>query len=992
MSAKKLLSAFLCAALALLFQVSYAQDKTVTGKVTDSKDGSPVVGASVQAKGSRVGTSTRSDGTFSLSVPSSVSVLVISSVGYDPQEISISGVTSVDVSFVASAGSNLNEVVVTGYGTARKRDLTGSISTVKARDFNKGVVTSPDQLIQGKVPGLQIVNNSGQPGSAATIRIRGTSSVRSGNNPLIVVDGIPLSGRTARPASNINTFGTSPASNPLVFINPNEIASMDVLKDASATAIYGSRGANGVIIITTKKPTGGQPTIDVNYTIGTASIMKKLEVLTGDEYRATLTRYGLTGGNYGDNVDAFDQILRNGMMHNLSVSASGGNENARYRFSASALSEEGIIKESEFTKYTVGFQGNFKLLENKRLGLDVMMNMAQVNESVVPITNDAGFEGNLIGQALQWNPTHALIKPDGTYWIQPQFGATSINPLWFLKMHDDQVRASYILASVAPSYKFTNDLEYKMLYSLYQGNGNRRVMIGRNLLNVDRYKDRGLGVVANGLERVQQFTHTLSYNKQINSNFSLNALLGYEYMKFEYTASGEAAQDFIDIGIPYYNMLGYGSQSSREVYNFQEPTNELQSYFGRVSVNLKDKYLLTATLRADGSTKFGEDNKYGYFPSLAAAWNISNEDFMKSVTFISNLKLRLGWGRTGNQEFPAGAAQTRFGVTGIGALSQLNVANTALQWETSSTFNAGIDVSVLKQRLNLTVDYFNKKTEDVLFELDFPQPGASSAKQWKNLPVTIENSGVELGINADIISKKALSWTVGVYATFLKNMLDGLQGTYNTGALHGQGSTGAYVQKLASGYPLNVYYLRNFQGIDKTTGQGIYEQDGDVSFYQDASPNPKFLLGIASNLGYKKFSLTINMNGAYGHYLYNNTAQSVVPITNLGTRNVAASLVSADIKEDLSNPITSSTRYLEKGNYMKMANVTLGYDLGKFAKFIKGARVSITGQNLFVITDFTGFDPEVNVDKNIGGVPSYGIEYIPYPTARKFQLNFSFTL
>jgi TonB-linked SusC/RagA family outer membrane protein len=992
MSAKTLLSALLCTVFSFILVTAYGQDRTITGKVTDSQDGSPVVGATVQPKGTRTGTSTRSDGTFSLTVAPGVTTLVITSIGYETQEISISGLTSVDVSFVPSFGSNLNEVVVTGYGTARKKDLTGAITTVKAKDFNKGVVTSPDQLIQGKVPGLQIVNNSGQPGTAATIRIRGTSSVRSGNNPLIVVDGVPLSGRTARPGNSLNTFGSSPASNALIFINPNEIASMDVLKDASATAIYGSRGANGVIIITTKKATGGQPTIDVNYTIGTASIMKRLEVLSADEYRATLTRYGLTTGDYGANVNAFDEVLRSGIMHNVSVSASGGNDNARYRFSASALSEEGIIKESEFTKYTVGFLGNFKFLDSKKLGLDVMMNMAQVNESVVPITNDAGFEGNLVGQALQWNPTHALIKPDGTYWIQPQFGATSINPLWFLKMHDDQVKASYLLASLSPYYKFTNDLEYKLIYSLYQGNGNRRVMIGRNLLNVDRYKDRGFAGVANGLERVQQFTHTLNYNKQINPNFNLNALLGYEYMKFEYTTSGEAAQDFIDIGIPYYNMLGYGSQSSRELFNFQEPTNELQSYFGRATVNLKDKYLITATLRADGSTKFGEDNKYGYFPSIAAAWNISNEIFMRPVNFISNLKLRLGWGRTGNQEFPAGAAQTRFGVSGIGALSQLNVANPALQWETTSTVNAGIDFSLLNRRLNFTVDYFKKKTEDVLFELDFPQPGASSAKQWKNLPVTIENSGVELAVNADIVNRNALSWTVGVYATFLKNMLDGLQGTYNTGALHGQGSSGAYAQKLASGYPLNVYYLRNFQGIDKTSGQGIYEQDGDVSFYQDASPNPKFLLGISSNLGYKRFSLTINMNGAYGHYLYNNTAQSVVPITNLGTRNVARSLITADTKEDLSNPITSSTRYLQKGDYLKMANATLGYDLGSFAKFIKGSRVSITGQNLFVLTDFTGFDPEVNVDKNIGGIPSYGIEYIPYPTARKFQLNLSFTL
>jgi TonB-dependent starch-binding outer membrane protein SusC len=991
MSAQKLLSALFSVVFVCVVQVSFAQDRTITGKITDSKDGSPVSGASVQAKGSKAGTSTKADGTFSLSVASAVNTLVISSVGYDQQEVSIAGQSTIDISFVASAGSNLNEVVVTGYGTARKRDLTGSVTSVKAKDFNKGVVTSPDQLIQGKVPGLQIVNNSGQPGSAATIRIRGTSSVRSGNNPLIVVDGVPLSGRSARPGNSLNNIGASPASNPLVFVNPNEIASMDVLKDASATAIYGSRGANGVIIITTKRPSTGQPTIDVNYTIGTGSVMKKLETLSGDEYRQTLTQYGLTNGDYGSSVNAFDEITRKSTTHNLSISASGGNENARYRFSASALSDKGIIKQSELTKYTVGFMGNFKFLESKKLGLDVMLNTTQVNESVVPITNDAGFEGNLVGQALQWNPTHPLKNSDGTFIVQPQFGASSINPLWFLEMYDDQVKSAFILASVSPYYKFSSNLEYRMLYSLYQGDGRRFGMIGRGLLNIDRYKDRGIGYVGEGRERNQQFTHTLSYNKQLNSNLNLSAVVGYEYTKFEFSNSGQSAQDFVDIGIPYYNMMSYASQSSRSVFSVKDPTNELQSYFGRANINIKDKYLVTATIRADGSTKFGEDNKYGYFPAIGAAWNISNEDFMRNVKFIGDAKLRLGWGKTGNQEFPSGASQTRFGVSGVGSLTQFNVANPELKWETSTTFNIGADFSILKRRINITVDYFNKETSDVLFELDFPQPGASSAKQWRNLPVIIENSGVELAINSNIINKSSLIWNLNVNATFLKNLLTGLQGTYNTGALHGQGSTGAFVQKLASGYPLNVYYLRDFQGIDKTTGQSIYREDGDVSYYgEDANPNT--LIGITSELMYKKLSFVINMNGAMGHWLYNNTAQSVVPITNLGTRNVAKALVNASVREDLSNPITSSSRYLEKGDYLKMANMTLGYDLGKIAKFVKGSRISLTGQNLFVITKFTGFDPEVNVDKNIGGIPSNGIEYIPYPTARRFQLSLSLSL
>ncbi|MBN8686355.1 MAG: SusC/RagA family TonB-linked outer membrane protein [Chitinophagales bacterium] len=991
MSAKTLLSAFLCLVFAVTAQVVSAQDRTVTGKVTDSKDGSPVVGASVQPKGARTGTSTKADGTFSLNVAAAVTELVITSVGYETQSVSIAGKNSVDVSFVASGGPSLNEVVVTGYGTTRKKDLTGSVSSVKAKDFNKGAVTSPDQLIQGKVAGLQIVNNSGQPGGGATIRIRGTSSVRSGNNPLIVVDGVPLDGGTARPGLGIGGIGTSPSSNPLNFINPNEIASMDVLKDASATAIYGSRGANGVIIITTKRGQSGTPQIDVNYTAGTSSIMKKLDVLTGDEYRAALSQYNLTSGDYGGSVNAMDEIMRKGMTQNISVAASGGSENAKYRFAASALNEQGIVKESNLKKYTIDFKGNFKLLDSKKLGLDVSLMTSQVKESVVPITTDVGFEGNLIGQALQWNPTHPLMKTDGTYWSEPQFGATSINPLWFLKMYDDQVNTSTILASISPYYKFSNELEYRFLYSFNESNGSRKAQVGRQLTNIPAFKDRGWASVSAGKLRTQQFTHTLNYNKQLSTSLNLSAVAGYEYTKFEYSNNGQSAQDFIDIGIPYYNMFGYASQSSRAVWHFENPTNELQSYFARTSFNLKDKYLLTATLRADGSTKFGENNKYGYFPSLAAAWNISSESFMQGVDFVSNLKLRLGWGRTGNQEFPAGSSQTRFGVTGIGSISQLNVGNPDLKWETSATTNIGLDFGLLKRKVNVSVDYFSKLTEDVLFELSFPVPGGSSARIWKNLPATIKNSGIELAVNANLVSKTDFSWNLGFNATFLKNMLEGLNGTYNTGALHGQGTTGAYVQKLASGYPLNVYYLREYMGIDKTTGQSVYKEDGDVSYFgKDA--NPRTLLGLSSEMSYKKFGLVINMNGAMGHYLYNNTAQSVVPITNLGSRNVASSLVSASVREDLSNPITSSTRFLEKGNYMKMANMTLSYDLGRITKFVKGARVSLTGQNLFVITKFTGFDPEVNVDKNIGGIPSNGIEYIPYPTARRFQLNFNFSL
>jgi iron complex outermembrane receptor protein len=993
MSFKKLLQNVVLPCLLLIATQSYAQERTVTGKVTDAKDGSPVAGASVVPKGTNKGTSTGADGTYKITVGSNVNALVITSVGFGRMEIDISGgKTTGDASLIAGA-ENLGEVVVsTGYGSARKKDVTGSIATVRAKDFNKGVNTSPDQLIQGKVAGLQITSNNGAPGAGTTIRIRGTSSVRSGNNPLIVVDGVPLEGGSGRPGLGLPGLGGTPGGNPLNFINPNDIESIDVLKDASASAIYGSRGANGVILITTKKAKVGAAVIEVGYSVGLSNIANQIDVLSGDEYRAALQKYSLTGGNYGSSVNAMDAITRTGVTQNLNLALSGGNENARQRVSLAFLNEKGIIEESQLKKYTVGYTGNFKFLESKKLGLDVNINTAQVQEEVVPVTNNAGFQGSLIGQALQWNPTHPFNKTDGTFWIEPQFGASSVNPLWMLQMYDDNVNTSQIWGYVAPYYKFTNDLEYKFQYGRNQSDGRRTAMIGRNLLNFNDVKNRGWASSAESRLLVEQFTHTLSYNKQINTNFSLNAVIGYEYLNFEYSNSGLTAQDFADIGIPYYNMFGYSTTSSRNLWHYESPTNELQSMFARANVNIKNKYLLTATARRDGSTKFGANNKYATFPSFSAAWNISQESFMQSVNAVQNLKLRLGWGQTGNQEFPSGSAQTRFGVSGPGSITQQNVGNPDLKWETSSTFNAGLDFALWNNRINITADYFNKETKDVLFELDFPVPGGSNAKQWKNLPAVINNKGVELSVNANLIKKKDLTWDLGVNATWLQNELTGLNGTYNTGGLSGQGSSGAYVQKLASGYPLNAYFTRIYQGIDKTTGQANYVDGGDVSYFTGTSPNPEFLMGASTEVNYKKWSFNMNFNGAFGHYLYNETAMNVIPITNLGTRNVASSFVNSDVREDLSNPITSSTRFLEKGNFLKCQNARIGYSLGNISKFIKNATVALTAQNLFVITDFTGFDPEVNVDKNIGGIPSNGIEYIPFPSARRYQFSINFSL
>jgi TonB-linked outer membrane protein, SusC/RagA family len=990
MNSKRLLPwAFIPVLLLLISQTVLAQTKVVSGKVRDSR-GNAVIGASVVVKGTQTGGTTDATGAFSFAAPESATTLTVSAVGFTTIDVPISGGT-IDV-VMEETTVDLNEVIVVGYGTARRRDVTGSVQSVKAKDFNKGVIVSPDQAIQGKAAGVMIISNSGQPGGATTVRIRGTATIRSGQQPLYVVDGVPLSGNSARPGATGAGIGSTPGTNPLNFMNPNDIASIEILKDASATAIYGSRGANGVILITTKRAQTGEPYIDAGASVGFSKIMKKLEVLDGNEYRKALSDYGMTGGDFGGNVDAMDAITRTGLTHSYTAAVGGGTANSKYRISTSYLDQQGIVKESEFKKYTANVNGGFKLLKNRNLNIDFNVSVSGTNEQIAPISNDAGFSGSLIGQALQWNPTHPLIEPGtGRPWIDPAVGATTINPLAMLEAYDARLNENVVLASVTPSYKLTKDLEYKFLYSIAHRQGKSRGEVKR-WLNQEAVENRGAAVIEDAQETTQQLTHTLSYDKQLSDAFRINAVVGYEYMKFEGRNNGLSGQDFTDAGdLHYYDIMTYSSQGSRNIWSYTRPNTELQSFFGRAIMNYNDKYLLTATLRADGSTRFGANNKYGYFPSVAFAWNMSNESFLQNTDAIRNLKLRLGWGQTGNQEFPSGASLERYSF-GQQSITQLNQPNPNLKWETSTTTNIGLDFSLFTF-LSGSLDYFHKKTTDVLFEQIVAQPGPSGIKYWINLPGNITNKGFEVSLTANVLNKRDMNWNVTVNASFLENKVEGIVGFYETGALHGQGISGATSQRLVSGQPLNVFYLAKYLGIDKATGQGLYEGgDPSVNKFYVGSPNPKTLLGFNTEFSYKKFYAVVNMYGNFGHYIYNNTANTVLPIGNLGSRNIAKALLTGDVKEDPSNPITPSTRYLEKGNFIKMANVSLAYNLGTLGNTFKSVTLTLTGQNLFVITDFTGFDPEVNTDKQVGGIPSLGIEYTPYPTARTFLFGVNFTL
>ncbi len=967
---------------AMLFCNMAMAQRTITGVVTDAENGEPLIGANVLVVGTSSGAVTDIDGSYSIELPSDATQLEFSYTGYTSQTVTVGASNTLDIAL--RAGETLDEIVVTGYSTQRRRDLTGSVASLNEKDFNQGVIVAPDQLIQGRTPGVQVVNNSGQPGGATTVRIRGNASIRAGNSPLFVVDGVQLTGASTKPGTNAGDLGSTPPSNPLNYLNPNDIESIQVLKDASATAIYGSRGANGVVLITTKRGQTGDPRVNVNTSLGFSGVLKEYDVLDGDEYRQALQDYGLTSGDFGDNVDAFDEITRTGVVNNHTVAVSGGSEKGNYRVSLGYFDQEGIVKGNELNRLSANISGRYKFMDNDRISLDFNLIASRTNEDAPSVSTNAGFRGSLIGNALQWNPTHPLYNSDGTPIIIPEFGNFT-NPVALIDAFSDKVETTDLIVNFSPSVKITDGLVYKLTYGLNTGIGSRRTQLA-SYINIQNVEGRGLASFSEQTNRQQILTHTLNYNKEFGST-RFNGLLGYEYQKFEERGIGVSAQDFIVDGTStdYTNIFQNSTNQSRGIGSGQAPDSELQSFFTQLNFNLNDRFLLTGTLRIDGSSKFGENNKYGTFPAFAAAWNLHNEDFLAGGAF-DNLKFRVGWGQTGNSSFPAGAAQDRFSF-GQQSIALENVANPDLRWETTTTFNVGFDFAMFDYKLTGSLEYFNRNSEDLLFQFPTIQP-APAGFYWINLDGNVINSGVELALNATVLQNEKFSMDLGGNITFLDNTIENYDGpAVRYGQLFGQGISGATIHLLQNDQPLNAFYLRDHLGIGED-GQSDFADNEALSFL--GNPNPDVLLGVNLGIYYGNLSFTANFNGTFGADIYNNTKNTVIPIGNLGSRNIDANLLNQENQEATSNAIKSSDRYLEDGSHIRLANATLAYNFGNIGNAISGVRVYLTGQNLFVITDYTGFDPEVNTVNDFNGLPSAGIEYVPYPSARTVVVGASF--
>lgn len=954
---------------------------TVRGVVTDEA-GIPLPGASVIERGTMNGTIADFDGNFTIEVESDA-VLQFSYLGYRTQDVPVEGRSSINVQMVLDV-AQLDDVVVVGYGTQRKSDVTGSISSVGTEDFNRGIVMNPGELLQGKVAGVNISNVSGEPGASQDVIIRGVGSLRSGTTPLYVIDGFAL-----------DNSATGVPTNPLNFINPQDIQSIDVLKDASAAAIYGSRAANGVIVITTKKGRVGRTQMDLTVSTGFSSLANKVDVFSADEFRRQVVAAGGTLDDMGANTDWQDALTRTGFSKNVNFSMSGASDKFTYHASLGVNDQEGILRANDLKRYSGRLNLTQKAFDD-RLKVEFNMTASRTEN----LRADAR---SIVGDMLQMNPTFPLYVNG-----EPAELDNRLNPLVREKIYSDDAVNHRILANLAPSIEIFNGLTYKLNLGVDYSTTNRDVQFmpfsqleGYLLGTLDSY------FTTNKNSLIE---NTLTYDYSVDKHH-LTALAGHTYQETYVHQKVFELEGFSNNGIDPKYQDQISGESTQTYMNTFATKNELQSFFGRINYGFDNKYLLTATMRADGSSKFGGNNKYGYFPSVALGWNIMNEDFLSSNTSVNNLKLRASWGRTGNQEipskitklsytdskdnndsYPIGGDESSIEDYPYGTIFT-RLANPDIQWEVSEQTNIGLDFGLFNNRLSGTVDFFNKVSENILLEVTPADPIQPTSKYWTNIPdMEIKNTGVEIGLEYRSDYDRDFTYTLGGNLSYTKNeVVDSPYKVLTTGAAQGAGQTGATINGNINGETIGSFYMLEFLGIG-SDGLSIHSDERKVV----GSALPDLIYAFYLNFNYKAFDLGFNFNGVSGNKVYNHTAMSQFTKGQLASNLNTTALASAFPNEDMTNSNTVSTRYLEDGDFLRLNNATLGYSLDpKFVgldNLVNSIRLSVTGQNLFVITDYSGYDPEINSNLTMEGIQTFGIDYFSYPKARTitFGLNVSF--
>jgi len=984
--------------LAVFTLPAFAQEKSISGTVSDASTKELLVGVTVQVAGTTNGAATDFDGKFTLKVNPSQK-LIISFVGYVSQTIIVGQQTTFRIA-LAPQTQGLDEVVVIGYGTVKKSDATGAVSTVSSKDFAKGGITSPQDLIVGKSAGTVITSSGGAPGSGATIRIRGGSSMSASNDPLIIIDGFPVS-----------NSGISGLANPLSTINPNDIETFTVLKDASATAIYGSRASNGVILITTKKGMAGKPMkIEYNGTMAANLVPAYMEVFSGDEFRSTAldlaknSSVGLSMGSLNrlgsQNTNWQKQIYHTAMAQDHNVSISGGIKTMPYRASLGYTNQDGILKTTNMERSTLAIGLDPVLLDN-HLKVSINLKGSYTKQDF----GDAG----AVGSAIAYDPTQPVyngntkfggfntwinlsdVLADGT--MDPNGNPNAIgvsNPVALLYQTDNKSNVKRSLGNVQFDYKFhfLPDLRANLNlgYDYFTTKGYN------NATNDAAFTYR------NGIGRVSTYSQTgksslldfyLNYVKEIKSVRSrIDATAGYSWQHFRKDGTS-------------FSSNGDGTQISDNNTVFINE-NYLISFFGRLNYTLMDRYLLTVTIRDDGSSRFSSNNRWGLFPAAALAWKIKDESFLKNVNAVSDLKVRLGWGVTGQQDIGNDApylpvyqlsnstAQVQLGNAYYYTLRP-NPYDPNIKWEQTTTYNIGLDFGFMKNRITGSIDAYKRETKDLLNYI--PIAAGSNFSNFLTTNVgNLENKGIELSLNGQIIQTKDLNWSLGFNAAYNENVITKLTKSddpnypgVDVGGIGG--GVGNTIQNQRVGFPSNSFFV--FQQVYGSNGmpiEGLYVDrtglGGDVAGnrlnkYHYKKPAPDYTLGINSRIAWKQLDFSFSGRSNIGNYVYNNVASGALYSTIYNQSGFFNNIPKQINNAKFTNTQYFSDFYIENASFFKMDNMSIGYNFDEYVK----TRLSFTVQNVFTITKYKGLDPEVNggIDNNF------------YPRPRVFVLGVNLT-
>ena len=978
----------------------------VSGTVTTQQN-EPLPGVNVLVKGTTQGTTTDANGRFALEIADrSTAVLTFSFIGYANQEIAVGNRTIIDVQLQEDVQS-LQEVVVVGYGTVKKSDLTGSVSSIKADAFKDMPLTSVDQALQARAPGVNVTQTSSAPGGGLSVRIRGANSLISGSEPLYVIDGLPI-------YPDNNSFGTSgnrQAGNALSSLNPNDIESIEVLKDASATSIYGSRGSNGVVLITTKRGKAGEATVNVESSYSTQTIASEIDMLSASDFARYLNALDVSQGgsprytedqinSFGAGTNWMDAILRTGRIWNNQLSITGGNQSSRYAVIGNYLENEGVIINTNFKRYGLRLNLDNDLLKGKAT-LSNSWSFARTVSNNVP--TDRGGPGGIIITALGLDPTVPVYDANGNYNYPLYDGRFTINPVAEAMEGVDRDATNRFFGTSALTIPLTKDLRFRTSLGLDILNATRNTFynsmtrLGRqNARELQRF-DRNLINLLN--------ENIFTYSKSLSGGHGLEVMVGYTYQKEDNRSAYQAirgldSDDFESLNFQNGRVPQIGSSNRTEW--------GLQSLLGRINYNYNDRYLITLTARRDGSTRFGPNNKWATFPSAAIGWRVVNEKFFENsglTGIFDDLKVRASYGITGNSQIPAYQSTSDlspryyvFNGVLVSGYASTRMPNADLKWEQTRMFNTGLDMAFFNNRLGITVDYFNNRTTDLLLYVSIPQStGFNTLLQNTG---SLANKGVEVSADVKVITSGDFSWDLNGNVSILRNQIEDLGDSAPFFANSTSGHLGVNGSWVEAGNPIGVWRGYNFLGI-KPDGSPLYEDrngDGQITaedYTIMGDPNPDFTWGLSSSLKFKGFDFSIFFRGVHGNDVRNlqqseigDGAQKINQIANILTdswtpQNPDASRPAVDARRDFASYRRSSF-FIEDGSFIRLQNVSLGYNLTA-PGFLRSARVFVSAQNLFLITDYKGFDPEVNNQgqNNL----NRGDDYDAYPRARSFTFG-----